>query len=105
MTKCLGVDEYLGDALDLLITEGLLMQVDRDANECDEGYEYENPYQLLERADILVTRCKDDPMLLVTNSSFEWLEGSLSLAPPSPRPAGPLRRRMDIPSPRSSNVS
>lgn len=75
MTKCLGVDEYLGDALDLLITEGLLMRVDEDGNECDDKYEFLDPYHLLARADKLVTRCRDDPVLLVTDSSFEWLEG------------------------------
>ena len=69
MTQCLGVDEYLSDALELLLDEGLLKSED------GEDLEFDQYHDLSVKADALVLQLKDDPILLAPGASFEWLEG------------------------------
>ena len=73
MTKCLDVPEYLDGALECMTEHGLFHSIDTDGNKsiCI----YENPHDLALRADQIVIQNKDNPQLMVSAKSFEWLEG------------------------------
>ena len=71
MVKCLGVDEYLKAALQLLIDEGFLQREDSDGNW--ERAEYEDKNEIQEVADRMVSELIDRQELAVTAESWEWL--------------------------------
>ena len=72
LEKSLGVQEYMAPALQLLIDEGLLEDVDEDGNLTPRVYEIAGELQAA--ADKLVTELTDNPILTVTAESWEWLE-------------------------------
>ena len=72
MTRCLDITNYLADALDLLIEEGLLEATDEEGDVASKIFEDVNDLQ--EAADALVKQMKDNPALAVDDKSFEWLE-------------------------------
>ena len=73
MVKCLGVQEFLAAALQLLVDEGLCTTVNDEGDE--EPMEYMTYDQLKTRADALIEELKDDATLRIADTSFEWLEG------------------------------
>ena len=73
ITRCLGMDEYMGPGIDLLLDEGLTTAVDDEGNEVEVIFEHID--DLYEKADKLVIELKDDARLTVTADSFDWLEG------------------------------
>ena len=70
--KCLGVPEDLGDALELLIDEGLFEYED-DRGQVS-GFVYDDINDLKKNADELCGQLKDRPEIEVKPESFEWLE-------------------------------
>ena len=70
LTKCLGVEQYLADNLELLIDEGLI-QEEGDGGELWDFTCYD---ELKRRADELIRGRPDDAALTVTAASLEWLE-------------------------------
>ena len=72
MTRCLDISNYIGDALDLLIEEGLLEETDEEGNTASKIYEDVNDLQ--EEANRLITQLQDHAALAVDDKSFEWLE-------------------------------
>ena len=73
MVKCLGMPEYLDDALDLLIDEGIFKTEDGDGDTVDIVYEYLD--ELIITASELILSMPDRQELQVNADSFEWLEG------------------------------
>ena len=73
MTRCLDIQGYMADALDLLVDEGLLKEIDEGGDEQDTVFETID--DLTEKADKLVRELIDHATLAVDDSSFEWLEG------------------------------
>ena len=73
MTKCLDVDNYMVEALDLLIKEGLLAQAEDDGDEV--LVEFNEMDDLYQASDKLVLALKDEPELAVGQRCLEWLEG------------------------------
>jgi hypothetical protein len=74
MTKCLGLKEYLQAAAQLLVDEGLVRQ-DNVPDDDREDDELACADDLVRRADEIIKRCIDDPILEVNEESFDWLEG------------------------------
>lgn len=72
LVKCLGIDEYLGAALDLLIEEGIFE--DEDEHGDMQIYEYTKLDELNEEAYKIVLRMPDAPEFLVDENSWEWLQ-------------------------------
>ena len=72
MTRCLDIQGYMADALDLLVDEGLLTEIDEEGDEQDRVFETID--DLTEKADKLVRELIDHATLAVDDSSFEWLE-------------------------------
>ena len=72
ITRCLDVNNYMAEALDLLIDEGLLKALDEDGEEQDKIFETID--DLMEAADKLVCELIDHATLAVDDNSFEWLE-------------------------------
>ena len=72
LTRCLGLKEYMGRALDLLVEHGLLKDED-DEPLVLVGDEVMT--ELSERADKLVTELKDEDILLVKETSWDWTHG------------------------------
>ena len=70
--KVLGIPEFLNEALELLIQEGLFKDKDEEGEEQDVVYERHD--LLVRKADALVEQLKDDPIMKVDDSSMEWLE-------------------------------
>ena len=70
MVKCLGLPEYLEDALDLLIDEGLFKTDDGDGDVVDVQYEHLD--DLVDAAGELILGMPDRPELQVKADSFEW---------------------------------
>ena len=66
--KCLGITEYLDEAVGLLIEQGLFYN-DQDGTE----KVYDDYDDLCQEADMIVQAFKDDPKLIVTAESMEWL--------------------------------
>ena len=73
MVKCLDTHSFLVPALQLLVDEGLLEVEDEDGSRVERVFV--DPSDLQVRADDLVGQLRDDPVLEVGATSFEWLEG------------------------------
>ena len=73
LEKTLGIPEFLDNALDLLIQEGLFKEKDREGEEQDVVYDKHT--DLVRNADALVEQLKDDPIMKIDENSWDWLEG------------------------------
>ena len=71
LVKCLGIGEYMDDALEMLIEQGCF-EIQGDDGEW-EIYVYDELDELNEEADTVVKRMPDAPEFLVTEHSWEWL--------------------------------
>ena len=72
LEKCLGVNEYLAQALQILIDHDLLKCEDEEGDQVDKVFE--GPQDLQEAADKIVKELIDHPSLHIKTESFEWLE-------------------------------
>ena len=73
LEKILGIPEFLDNALDLLIQEGLFKEKDGEGEEQDVVYDKHT--DLVRNADALVEQLKDDPIMKIDEDSWDWLEG------------------------------
>ena len=73
LVRGLGLNEFLSDALELLIEEGLLEDEDDDG--MSTVVECADAEDLQRRADAKVMALKDEAILTVQASSFDWLNG------------------------------
>ena len=73
MERCLGIDEFVRDALDELITQDIFVAQDDDGNDIVRVYDTEK--ELLEVADAIIEAMPDEENLKVDESGWDWLEG------------------------------
>ena len=73
LTRCLGVEEFLGPAVDLLVEEGFLVAEGEDAE--GDLHRFKDPDALYAKADKMVEELKDAPELSVNPDSLDWLNG------------------------------
>ena len=73
MTRCLNITNFLADAVDLLISEGLFEEGDEDGHESTKVYD--DIDELMYNANKLVLQLVDNPVSQIDDTSFDWLEG------------------------------
>ena len=71
--RCLGVDEFLGNAWEFLKDSGVFIAQDEDGNDVPKIYE--SLYELLSWSNEAILRYPEEPSLQVSADSFDWLEG------------------------------
>ena len=75
LTHCLGVKEYLGEALEKLVDCGLTSEPGVEGEDDEVEITFSSPTDLYKKADRLVGELQDDPVITVTEASCEWLHG------------------------------
>ena len=71
--RCLGIDEFLGEAWEFLKDSGIFITQDEDGNDVPKVYE--SLFELFKWTNEVILMHPDEPSLQITADSFEWLEG------------------------------
>jgi len=72
MTRCLNITNFLADAVELLISEGLCEEEEEDGHASIKIY---GDLDLMDATNKLVQQLVDSPVLQIDDSSFDWPEG------------------------------
>ena len=80
LTRCLHLNNYVNEALALLIHNGLL----RRSDDPDEIHVFKDKTELYRQADKIVKELRDEEALLVTDKAWDWTRDFVSATARTP---------------------